>query len=135
MIRISMSLPKEILTEFDEVLEERGYNSRSKGIRDALKDYILRYQWMNEMEGERIGILAVIYDHAYMGVMEKLTDVQHHYRKYINSVMRIQMTEKYQLDVIVVKGDIKYVRNLSENMKKLKGVEHTKLTTTDVNNY
>jgi metal-responsive CopG/Arc/MetJ family transcriptional regulator len=27
-----MSLPKEILTEFDEVLEKRGYNSRSKGI-------------------------------------------------------------------------------------------------------
>lgn len=127
-----MSLPKEILTEFDEVLEKRGYNSRSKGIRDALKDYILRYQWMNEMEGERIGILAVIYDHTYTGVMEELTDIQHHYRKYINSVMHIQMTEKYQLDVIVVKGDIKYIRELTEKIMRLKGVEHVKLTSTAV---
>lgn len=132
MIRISMSLSKEILTEFDEVLEERGYNSRSKGIRDALKDYILRYQWMNEMKGERIGILAVIYDHAYKGVMVKLTDVQHEFRKYINAVMHIQMTEKYQLDVIVIKGDIKYIRKLTEKIMKLKGVEHVKLTSTGI---
>ena len=49
-MRISMSLPKKLLSEFDEVLKDRGYQSRSKGIRDALKDYIVRYQWMNEME-------------------------------------------------------------------------------------
>ena len=48
-MRISMSLPKKILNEFDDVLKDRGYHSRSKGIRDALQDYILRYQWMNEM--------------------------------------------------------------------------------------
>ena len=127
-----MSLPKEVLTEFDEVLEKRGYNSRSKGIRDALKDYILRYQWMNEMEGERIGILAVIYDHGYTGVMEDLTDIQHDFREYISAVMHIHMTEKYCLEVIVVNGDIKHIRELAENIQKLKGVEHAKLTTSDV---
>ena len=63
MMRISMSLPKKLLSDFDEVLRERGYQSRSKGIRDALQDYIVRYQWMNEMEGNRIGIITVIYDH------------------------------------------------------------------------
>ena len=47
MMRISMSLPKKLLADFDEVLKERGYQSRSKGIRDALQDYIVRHQWMN----------------------------------------------------------------------------------------
>lgn len=129
-MRISMSLPEKILTEFDEVLNERGYESRSKGIRDALQDYILRYQWMNEIEGERIGILALIYDHSYTGVMEELTAIQHDFREYINAVMHIHMTDKHCLDVIVVKGDIKYVRDLTEQVKRLKGVEHVKLTST-----
>ena len=53
-----MSLPKKLLADFDEVLKDRGYQSRSKGIRDALQDYIVRYQWMNAMEGERIGIVT-----------------------------------------------------------------------------
>lgn len=60
-MRISMSLPKKLLADFDEVLKQRGYQSRSKGIRDALQDYIVRYQWMNSMEGERIGIITIIY--------------------------------------------------------------------------
>jgi len=129
-MRISMSLPKKLLNDFDEVLKDRGYNSRSKGIRDALKDYIVRYQWMKDMEGDRVGILAVIYDHHYTGVMEDLTDIQHQYRDFINANMHLHMTEKNCLEVIVVKGDAQKIRSLSEKIMRLKGVEHVKLTTT-----
>lgn len=130
MMRISMSLPKKLLDQFDEVLNDRGYQVRSKGIRDALKDYIVRYQWMNEMEGDRVGLITVIYDYQYTGVMEDLMDVQHEYSDYINSTMRVQMTEKYVLDVIIVKGDVKFIRDLTEKIMRLKGVEHVKLTST-----
>lgn len=125
-----MSLPKEILNDFDEVLKDRGYQSRSKGIRDALKDYIVRYQWMNEMEGERIGVITAIYDHHFTGVMEDLMDIQHEYTKYITSTMHLHMTEKYCMEVIVVHGDVNFIRNLTEKIMRLKGVEHVKLTST-----
>lgn len=130
MMRISMSLPKEILNDFDEVLKDREYQSRSKGIRDALKDYILRYQWMNEMEGERMGVITAIYDHHYTGVMEDLMDVQHEYTRYINSTMHLHMTEKYCMEVIIVQGDVNFIRELTEKIMRLKGVEHVKLTST-----
>jgi len=128
MMRISMSLPKKLLSDFDDVLKDRGYQSRSKGIRDALKDYIVRYQWMNEMEGTRIGVVAVIYDHHYTGVMEDLADIQHDYREYINAVMHVHMTDKYCLEVVVVRGDVDKIRTLTEKMMRLKGVEHVRLT-------
>jgi len=128
-MRISMSLPKKLLNEFDEVLKDRGYNSRSKGIRDALKDYIVRYQWMRDIEGDRIGIVAVIYDHHYTGVLEDLTDIQHEFRDYINATMHIHMTGKNCLEVIVVKGEAQQIRDLTEKIMRLKGVEHVKLTT------
>lgn len=130
MMRISMSLPKKLLTDFDEVLKDRGYQSRSKGIRDALQDYILRYQWMNEMEGERIGVITIIYDHHYTGVMEELADIQHHYTNTIIATMHVHMTEKYCMEVIIVNGDVKDIRSVYEKMMKLKGVEHVKLTST-----
>ncbi len=132
MMRISMSLPKKLMNEFDDVLKDRGYNSRSKGIRDALKDYILRYQWMNEIEGERIGVITVIYDHHATGVMEDITDAQHEYGEYVNAVMHIHMNDKYCLEVIVIHGDVKFIRNLTEKLRRLKGVEHVKLTSTAV---
>jgi len=133
MMRISMSLPKKLLDEFDEVLKDRGYQARSKGIRDALKDYIVRYQWMNEMEGERVGLINVIYNYHYTGIMEDLTDLQHEYANYINSTMRLPMTEKYVMDVIVVKGNIKFIRALTEKIMRLRGVEHVKLTSLTAN--
>ncbi len=129
-MRISMSLPKKLLNDFDEVLRDRGYQSRSKGIRDALKDYIVRYQWMKEVEGDRIGIISLIYDHHFTDVLEDLTDIQHNFRDQINSTMHIHMTEKNCLEVIVVKGDANDIRDLTEQLMRLKGVEHVKLTTT-----
>ena len=129
-MRISMSLPRGFLNEFDEVLKDRGYQSRSKGIRDALKDYIVRYQWMNEMEGDRIGVLSVVCDYNYTGVLEDLTNIQHDYQQYIKSIMHIQLTEKQILEVIVLKGDVKEIRDLAENIKRLKGVDYVKLTST-----
>ena len=131
-MRISMSIDSKLLGDFDEVLHDRGYQSRSKGIRDALKDYLLRYQWMNEMEGDRIGIIAVIYDHHSIGVMEDLTNVQHEYSQHINAVMHVHMTETQCLEVIVVKGDVKYIRELTEKIMSLRGVEHVKLTSTGI---
>ena len=127
-MRISMSLPNKLLNEFDDVLRDRGYQSRSKGIRDALNDYILRYQWMNDMEGERVGVIAVIYDHHYVGVMESMTDIQHDYRDEIDASLHIHMSDKYCLEVIIVKGDVIYIRELTEKLMRLKGVEHVKLT-------
>jgi len=131
-MRISMSLPRKLLQDFDEVLHDRGYQSRSKGIRDALKDYVLRYQWMNEMEGEKVGTISVIYDRHAIGIMEGLTDVQHEYRQCINAVMHVHMTETQCLEVIVVKEDVNYLRELTERIMSLSGVEHVKLTSTGI---
>ncbi len=126
--RISISLPTKLLKEFDEVLRIRTYNSRSKGIQDALRDYIVRYNWMNEMEGNRVGALSVVYNHNYPGLMKNLTVIQHDFDKYINAVMHVHLTKKTCLEVIVVKGDMKYIRDLTEKIMKLKGVEQIKLT-------
>ena len=71
-------------------------------------------------------ILAVIYDHHHTGVMEDFMDIQQEFRKYINAVMHLHMTEKFCLEVIIVKGDVKYIRELSEKIMRLKGVEHVK---------
>ena len=125
-----MSLPTKLLDDFDEVLKDRGYKSRSKGIRDALNDYIVRYQWMNEMEGERIGIITVIYDHYFTGVMENLAETQHDFRDEISTSLHIHMTNKYCMEVIVVNGDVNKIRELTERMMRIKGVDHVKLTST-----
>jgi len=42
--------------------------------------------------------------------------------------MHVHPSDKYILEVIVVKGDVKHIRNLTEKIMRLKGVEHVRLT-------
>lgn len=125
-----MSLPRDLLKEFDDVTNDRGYNSRSKGIRDALKDYIVRYNWMNEMEGEYMGTMTLVYNPQYGGVLEDLNNVKQSFDEYINASMNFNMKENRIMEVIVIKGDVKHIRSLNEKIMRLKGVEHVKLTAT-----
>lgn len=130
MIRISISLPRKFLHDFDEVLHARGYKSRSKGIRDAVKDYMLRYQWMHEMEGNRVGIMTVFYDPNSKGVLERLADIEHEHRQHVYAVIKVPTSGKSRIQVIIMKGDVKHIRNMTENIMRLPGVEHVKLNST-----
>jgi len=40
MTRIAMTLPKELVNEFDECLKKNGYTSRAKGLQDVMREYI-----------------------------------------------------------------------------------------------
>jgi CopG family nickel-responsive transcriptional regulator len=42
--RIGVSLPSNLLTSFDKILNSRGYSLRSEGIRDAIRSYIRYYK-------------------------------------------------------------------------------------------
>ncbi|BDZ72032.1 hypothetical protein [Methanobacterium petrolearium] len=44
MNRLSTTLPKELINEFDRVLKKNGYTSRRKGLEDAIKEYIKQHR-------------------------------------------------------------------------------------------
>jgi len=75
--RIGVSLPKSLLDKFDDILTLRGYSSRSEGIRDAIRSYISYYQWMSDVQGDRQGVITMVYDHEQRGLLQTLTDIQH----------------------------------------------------------
>ena len=49
--RIGVSLPENLLKNFDGIILQRGYSSRSEGIRDAIRNYIVSYEWMSDIQG------------------------------------------------------------------------------------
>ena len=59
-----------------------------------------------------------------------IQEIQHSFRNEINTSMHIHMTDKYCMEIVVVNGDIAEIRDLTERIMRLKGVEHVKLTST-----
>ena len=130
--RIGISLPQNLLTKFDEILEHRGYSSRSEGIRDAIRTYITYYQWMADVKGERHGIISIVYDHDQRGLLVTIMDIQHEFREIIGASLHSHVTDERCLEVILVRGEGGRLKALAERLMSQKGVESVKLTTISV---
>ncbi len=127
--RIGISLPKNLLDKFDEILNYRGYSSRSEGIRDAIRSYNTYYQWMSDVKGQRQGVITMVYDHEQRGLLQVLTEIQHEYRNEIQASLHSHVTHEKCLEVILLKGDGETLKRIAEQLMAQKGVESVKLTT------
>ena len=127
--RIGISLPKNLLDKFDEILSLRGYSSRSEGIRDSIRSYITYYQWISDVKGERQGVITMVYDHDQRGLLETLTEIQHEYANIIQASLHSHVTHSRCLEVILLRGDGAVLKDITERLMSQKGVEAVKLTT------
>lgn len=127
--RIGISLPENLLGKFDEIITKRGYSSRSEGIRDAIRGYIRYYDWMSEVEGERIGILSMTYEHSQRGLVSSLLDIEHEFSGITRSAVHVHLSHDECMEVLILHGDGKEVKAIAEKMIALKGIKNVKLTT------
>jgi CopG family nickel-responsive transcriptional regulator len=132
LMRIGVSLPEKLLSRFDEIILKRGYSSRSEGIRDAIRNYIVHYEWMSDVQGERVGVITLVYAHSQRGLVDNLTEIQHESGSIIQSSLHVHLDQENCLEVIVLRGEGQDVRKAAEKMMSLKGVKHVKLSTTSL---
>jgi CopG family nickel-responsive transcriptional regulator len=131
--RIGISLPKNLLDKFDEIINYRGYSSRSEGIRDAIRSYITYYKWMSDVKGERQGVITMIYDHQQRGLLATLTDIQHEFMEITQATLHSHVSHDRCLEIILIRGDGADLKTLAERLMSQKGVESVKLTTIPIN--
>jgi CopG family nickel-responsive transcriptional regulator len=129
LMRIGVSLPDTLLSKFDEIVEKRGYSSRSEGMRDAIRSYISHYEWINDVKGYRIGTITVIYDNTKKDLSNILTTVQHNYSHLIRSSVHVFLDRENCFELIFLNGKGEDIEELAESIIVLKGVKFSKLTT------
>ncbi|MDD1749441.1 MAG: nickel-responsive transcriptional regulator NikR [Methanothrix sp.] len=132
LMRVGISLPENLLNKFDEIILQRGYSSRSEGVRDAIRSYIVNFEWMSDVQGERVGVITIVYSHSQRGLEDNLTEIQHDFGGIIQSSLHVHLDHDNCLEVVVLRGEGQDVRKAAEKMMSLKGVKHVKLTTTSL---
>jgi len=129
LARIGVSLPENLLERFDEIITKRGYSSRSEGIRDSIRGYIRYYAWMSEVEGERVGTISLVYDYNQRGFVNSLLEIEHEFSGMIRSSIHMHINHDMYLEVLMVRGEGRDVKAVTEKIMTLRGVKHVKLTT------
>ena len=118
-----MSMPKELLEEFDRVVKEIGLD-RSKAVQKAIRAFISEYGVRKG--GRGAGAIIYVYDHTVKDVEHDLTEGQHSFRDVITSTMHVHLDDRRCLEITAVHGDIERIMKLSKKIAKNRGVQHLK---------
>jgi len=128
LIRFGVSINENLLKQFDDYIDRKSYTNRSEALRDLIRDHLVEEEW--DEDKETIGTITLVYDHHVHDLMERLTDLQHHYQHLIQSTLHIHLDADQCLEVLVVRGRSGEIREIADALIATKGVKHGKLSAT-----
>jgi len=119
--RISITIPRSLLKDFDETTRIIGYKKRSKAVCDAIRRFVAEHKILNQLKVKSCaGTVTYIYKHHIRGLTEDLLEIQHEYSGVINATLHIHLDEENCLEILSVRGDAEKIRNLVSKLKTLK---------------
>ena len=126
--RIGISLEADLLEQFDRLIEQKGYVTRSEAVRDLIRDALVQREWAGgDGAAERVAVATLVYDHDSSSLAQKLAHIQHENHKAVVSALHVHMDEHNCLEVLVLRGRGKDVLRMGEGLVSTKGVKHGKL--------
>jgi CopG family transcriptional regulator, nickel-responsive regulator len=127
LTRISISLPSDLLTKFDESMVRAGYTDRSKALQTAIHSLIDDYSWKTNDNAEGAGAIIMMYNNHIYNQDKRSTQVQHKYADIISASTHIHLENDNCLETIMVKGDIKKIRDLAKHLSENRGIKSLKV--------
>jgi len=118
---ISLSLPDELLEKLDAILGEERDATRSEVVRQAVRSYISQYNELDKVKGQIIATITVLYEKTEKN--EELSRLQHEFSDMITAYLHSHLTETTCLEVMVVKGSAKRLKDLVDGLKANKPVK------------
>ena len=117
--RFTVSLPEPLLNEFDEIIKKKNM-SRSDTIRKIMREYIEETSSeLLEAEDYKAGSITCILNHEERpGIMDELTEIQHHYYEVIDATMHIHLDGENCMLVLAVKGETELIDKLTEELEQ-----------------
>jgi CopG family nickel-responsive transcriptional regulator len=129
LVRFGVSMPEELMGRFDKLIGKQGYENRSEAIRDLVRKAILDSDHATP-DQSAAGTIVMVYDHHVNDLSITLTGLQHQYHHDIISTMHIHLNHDQCLEIIVVRGQVKRLRELTNRIKVQKGVFYAELSVT-----
>jgi len=128
-VRFGISLDEKLLNSFDQLIEEKSYMNRSEAIRDLIRAALVEERSTSD-EAESVGTVTLVYNHHVRDLSDKLTEHQHTHHDRIISALHVHLDAHNCLEVLVVRGKVREIKKIADELIGVKGVKHGKLVMT-----
>jgi len=132
LTRFGVSMDEKLLKDFDQIIDEKGYQNRSEAVRDLVRDAILQHDAANDSKIVA-GTIMLFYNHHQNQLVNEMLSIQHDYHDHVLATTHLHIDHDNCLELIVVKGIASELRELSDKLITLKGVFYGKLTVSPLN--
>ena len=129
LVRFSVAIGGELLRRFDQYRETHRYPNRSEAVRGLMRAALIEDVIAND-ESEAMGVVTLIYDHHAGKVSERLTELQHLHLNRVVTTTHVHLDAQRCLEVILLRGPTRTIRELADSLIGTKGVETGRLVLT-----
>ncbi len=129
LTRFGISIDSKLLKNFDRLIDDKGYVNRSEAIRDLIRGALVEQKWEGGEE-ETVGTVTLVYNHHVHDLADKLTEQQHSHHQQIIAALHVHLDPHNCLEVLVVRGKAREVKQIADELIGVKGVKHGKLVMT-----
>jgi CopG family nickel-responsive transcriptional regulator len=126
MTVISITLPGDLLTKFDEFMKTRGYYSRSEAFRDAIRNLIVESDMAKTETGEVAATIMITSDYARRDVDLRMTEVRHEFDDVVVENVHRHIDDKYCLEIFIAQGKNKRILDLIGRVRGMRGIQQVK---------
>ncbi|TVY10570.1 nickel-responsive transcriptional regulator NikR [Paenibacillus cremeus] len=134
LTRFGVSMPEDLIKQFDQYITDQGYTNRSEAIRDLVRKVLLEPSRFNS-DQLVAGTIVMVYDHHITNLPLDLMELQHQYHHHIISTMHVHLNHDQCLEVIAVRGILSLLRDLKHKIQVQKGVLYAELSVTFVDEH
>jgi len=127
IIRFGVSIEQDLLENYDRLIAERGYATRSEALRDLIREALIQQRIDMKSDTPALGSLTLVYDHHAGNLLQEMTHIQHNFHELILSVMHLHVSHDDCMEVIALRGVVADIVKLANGLLSLKGVKNGKL--------
>ncbi len=130
LVRFSVAMPEDLMEELDRYTARRGVaKNRSEAIRDLVRGALVSEE-VEDPDSQIFGTLTMVFNHHSNDLRDKLDAIQHEHVDEIVSTVHVHLDEENCLEVVLMRGQSRIIRSISDALLGTKGVLHGELVTT-----
>ena len=132
MQRVTITLDDELIAALDRTVTACGYQNRSEAVRDLVRAGIAQVQETADASRAAVAALTYVYDHRRRELAKRLTRSFHNRHDLSVASMHVHLDHDSCLEVAVLKGTTRDVRDFARRVIAERGVRHGRLVTVPV---
>ena len=127
--RVTVSMPEETFQALDRLVGERGFDSRSQAVAEMVHQHAAQH--LGKVGTEVMaGTLTLVYDESKSTLLRDLSRIFRDHIAEVISSQHVLLEDEHVLEVILMQGPARTLREIANKLVTCKGVKTAQLTLT-----